>query len=372
MKRHKKLIIVGAGAAGTGIGILLEKLNFHDYIILERDEIGASFRQWPKEMRFITPSFTGQGFGALDLNALTPGTSPAYTFRKEHLSGDEYADFLALLVDHFKINVQTETAVETVTKENGQFKLETPTDTWTSEAVVWATGEFQFANTGRIHGDEHGVHVGEITSYDELEKGKYVVIGGGESGMDAAYHLALAGNEVTVVLDSSAKDVEADPSKTLSPYTFERMQKAVLTGRVTFKEQRLAERIKEERSGYTVKLDNGEHIETSFPPILATGFHSGATQIKSLFEWQPNGKPYVTEEADESTITEGLYLTGPSVQHESAVFCFIYKFRARFAVVVNHLFNKWGMEMDEGVFEDYMTNQMVVEDVTCCEVSCEC
>jgi len=53
------------------MGILLKRLGIKNCGILERDRIGSSFMQWPKEMRFITPSFTGQGFGALDLNAVS-------------------------------------------------------------------------------------------------------------------------------------------------------------------------------------------------------------------------------------------------------------------------------------------------------------
>ncbi|MED0649239.1 NAD(P)-binding domain-containing protein [Aeribacillus sp. FSL K6-1121] len=41
------------------MGILLKRLGIKNCGILERDRIGSSFMQWPKEMRFITPSFTG-------------------------------------------------------------------------------------------------------------------------------------------------------------------------------------------------------------------------------------------------------------------------------------------------------------------------
>ncbi|BDG47721.1 NAD(P)-binding domain-containing protein [Parageobacillus sp. KH3-4] len=46
-------LIVGAGPAGIGMGILLKQLGVENFGILERDRIGSSFRQWTKEMRFI-------------------------------------------------------------------------------------------------------------------------------------------------------------------------------------------------------------------------------------------------------------------------------------------------------------------------------
>ncbi|MCO7127865.1 NAD(P)-binding domain-containing protein [Sporolactobacillus shoreicorticis] len=67
----QNIVIVGAGAAGIGLGVLLQKAGIKHFSILEKDKIGSSFRQWPKEMRMDTPSFPRQGFGALDLNALS-------------------------------------------------------------------------------------------------------------------------------------------------------------------------------------------------------------------------------------------------------------------------------------------------------------
>jgi hypothetical protein len=49
--------------------------------LLERGEaVGTSFRTWPEEMRFISPSFNQQGWAnSFDLNSVAYGTSPAYT-----------------------------------------------------------------------------------------------------------------------------------------------------------------------------------------------------------------------------------------------------------------------------------------------------
>jgi len=86
--------IVGAGAAGVGFGVVLRDLGLDRFAILERDEVGASFEQWPEQMRFITPSFTGEAFGHLDLNSIALETSPAYALQHEHPSGPEYAQYL--------------------------------------------------------------------------------------------------------------------------------------------------------------------------------------------------------------------------------------------------------------------------------------
>lgn len=45
------VIVVGAGSAGIGVSILLQKLGI-SYVILEKTSIGASFNKWPKETRY--------------------------------------------------------------------------------------------------------------------------------------------------------------------------------------------------------------------------------------------------------------------------------------------------------------------------------
>ncbi|WP_103026526.1 NAD(P)-binding domain-containing protein [Salinibacter altiplanensis] len=97
--------IVGAGAAGVGFGVVLRDLGLDCFAILERDEVEASFEQWPEQMRFITPSFTGEAFGHLDLNSIALETSPAYALQHEHPSGPEYAQYLRNVASYFDLPI---------------------------------------------------------------------------------------------------------------------------------------------------------------------------------------------------------------------------------------------------------------------------
>ena len=72
------VIVVGAGAAGVGVGITLQHVGIKNYVIVDRDTVGASFAAWPAETRFITPSFPSNSIGMLDLNSVAIGVSPAY------------------------------------------------------------------------------------------------------------------------------------------------------------------------------------------------------------------------------------------------------------------------------------------------------
>lgn len=367
------IVIVGAGPSGIGLGILLKKLGVENFLILEKDLAGSSFYRWPKEMRLITPSFTGQGFGALDLNAVTLRTSPAHTFQKEHLSGKEYGDYLNLLNYHFELPVVVDTKVTLVRKEQEHFQLQTSRGALETRALVWAAGEYQFPNDHPFPGAEMARHNSTINSWKEIDSGHVTVIGGYESGADAAYHLIQAGKNVRLVSKSALlpDDQAVDPSRSLSPFTKERLRTALGSDRLGTIENNAVRKLEQKNGIFKFTLSDGTWFESETVPVLATGFRSGAEQIASLFKWQDNGKPLLTDE-DESSITENLFLIGPSVQHDQAVFCFIYKFRQRFAVVARTIIDRFHLPHNPDVFTDYKNNQMYLDDLSCCEVGCDC
>ena len=69
------VVVVGAGPAGIGVAIALMDAGIESLLVLERDYVGSSFAQWPKETRFITPSFPSNSIGMLDLNSIAIGIS---------------------------------------------------------------------------------------------------------------------------------------------------------------------------------------------------------------------------------------------------------------------------------------------------------
>ena len=108
---HHRIIIIGAGAAGLGMAITLQEFNIKDVLIIEKGTIGHSFKHWPLSTKTITPSFTTNGFGMPDMNAIAKDTSPAFTFNEEHLSGKRCAEYLSLVATHYNLNVKTNTNV---------------------------------------------------------------------------------------------------------------------------------------------------------------------------------------------------------------------------------------------------------------------
>ena len=79
LSKEFNVIIIGAGAAGIGVGIALEHAGVENFLIVDRDTVGSSFTSWPDETRFITPSFPSNSIGMLDLNSIAIGVSPAFS-----------------------------------------------------------------------------------------------------------------------------------------------------------------------------------------------------------------------------------------------------------------------------------------------------
>ena len=120
----KPVIVVGAGPAGLGIGIVLEKMGI-EYLILERDSVGFSFKKWPLNMNLITPSFTGNYFNMVDLNSISPQTSPAFNLNTEHPTGIEYANYLEDVAHGYDLKISLGVDIKSIKKlKSGEYELE--------------------------------------------------------------------------------------------------------------------------------------------------------------------------------------------------------------------------------------------------------
>ncbi|CAN0074243.1 unnamed protein product [Discosporangium mesarthrocarpum] len=487
------VIVVGAGCSGIGTAVMLTQtfgLDTSRVLIVERgEEVGESFRRWPMEMRFISPSFNQQGWtDSFDLNSISHGTSPAFSLHIEHPTGMEYAAYLKAITKLNELQVRTSTEVECIrpvgnpeeeegrpkfsvdvrTAANEEEGTEAKSETLTSRYIVWAAGEFQYphanmntvkttdsvktmeidgeekkseeqdseaeamadvlaqekeriadeddelrqqSNDNGLRGAEFCRHNSTVGSWKYLEGDDFIIIGGYESGLDACVNLAKAGKRAKVLASTPCWDVKtADPSIELAPYTANRLREVTAPD---FSPQpqmlapiRVVSVEKAEGGGYNVTAEwqEVEEVEdaplrepikvstyhepgepgttitlhTPNPPILATGFEGSVRAAAShLFAFaDENHKragclgnaPLLTDD-DESTKVPGVFLVGPQVQHDSLVFCFVYKFRQRFGVVANAICQGLGMDT-KAAKGDCRSNNMYLDNFETCEDTC--
>ncbi|OLU26972.1 thioredoxin reductase [Pseudomonas sp. PA15(2017)] len=374
MESSADLVIVGAGAAGIGMGLMLQALGVDRFVILDRGDIGESFRRWPAETSFITPSFYSNPFGLPDLNAVSPSSSPAITSRTEHLNGQAYADYLALLASKHELPVITQCSVEGVQRLPGDgFELTTSQGSGTTKLLIWATGEFQFPDLLPFPGAQLCRHYAQVRSWKESACSDQIVIGGYESGIDAAINLIRMGCRVKLLVRKPNWDqpTPEDPSLSLSPFSRERMDKAMRSGRLELHFGADVTDVSKMMEWHRVRSSDGRVWLSENAPILGTGFLSGggARQIEECFDWAENGKPILTEH-DESSKTPGLFMLGPQVQHEQRIYCFIYKFRQRFPVVALKVLNRLGLPVPDNLDKTWALFDPPAEG--CCSDECDC
>jgi len=301
-----RVLIIGAGPAGLGVSMALRQAGVSDQLVVDEREVGASFASWPKGMVLLSPSFNSNSFGLTDLNAIDPFTSPADFFKSQHPTGESYARYLQVIVDNFQLPVSEGVKVISVEKEEGEFVVKTSLGEIRPNYVVWAGGQFFSPRDKDFPGAELALHSSKVEDWSELEGDDFTVIGGYESGIDAAINLIHNGKSVRLIARGKPWSVDhPDPSLSLSPRTFDRLREI------------LRDPDKRER------LDLISHVTVK--------------SIEKMDDYwvlrDQDDIPLGLKEADESTITPDLFYTGPSLVHRNALFCFIYKFRARFGVI---------------------------------------
>lgn len=201
-----------------------------------------------------------------------------------------------------------------------------------------------------------------------------MVIGGYESGIDAAVHLMERGREVHVLSRGEPWGLDdPDPSRSLSPHTRDRLRRALLEapGQVRFYKNADIRRVVKSGEVYELFDGEGTRFVSRTKPILCTGFVSAMEQsvVRDLWEWK-NGQPVVSEEADESTLMPGLFYSGPSLQHRGMLFCFIYKFRSRFGVIAREIAERLEKEWERPL-KRWRERGFMMDDLSCC-ADCQC
>lgn len=366
------MVIVGAGPAGIGCAALLKQMGIKtsEMLIYDAKTVGSSFEAWPKEMRMITPSFPSNGYHQTDLNAITPDTSPAFSTGKEHPSGVEYAQYLRSVVKHYELSVQENTKIIQVTPHSeNSFILKTDTgETIHSQYLIWAGGEFSAPRTNVFTGSELCLHNSQIDSWDNYNEEHYTVIGCYESGVDAAYNLAMRGKRVTLIDSAQEQPETYDPSRVLSPYTAERLSSMANMDLVELEQGFEVEKVTEDNNGYEILSTKGDIIQSAGKPINCTGFNTHLGPVNSLFDMSEDGFPIINK-FDESTLNRNLFLSGPKLVHGNILLCFIYKFRGRFATPCSIIGAE--LELDTSILSHYLQAGMLLSDFNCCETQ-EC
>jgi thioredoxin reductase (NADPH) len=178
------VIIVGAGPAGISASLRAIENNLK-YLTIERDEIGGTVAKYPRQKMVMT----------------SPVEFPMYgKFKKMQLSKENLLAFWDMVMNRADFNCITGEKVDDIKKgDDGIFTVVTATNRYRSRAVVLALGRAGEPRKLGVKGEDLPKVMYRLIEADHYFNKKILVIGGGDSAVEAAMGLASqVGNQVTL------------------------------------------------------------------------------------------------------------------------------------------------------------------------------
>jgi thioredoxin reductase (NADPH) len=181
------IVVVGGGPCGLACAIEAAKQNLK-HIVLEKGSLTESIRKYPRRMKFFSTAEN------IEIGGIPFPTSNVKATR------DEALQYYRKVVAYYKVNFRLFTEVTGVIKREGIFEVTTRGgEVFVAKNVIIATGYFDFPRILGIPG-ESLPHVSHY--YDEPFKysfTKVVIVGGGNSAIEAALELYRHDVDVTIV-----------------------------------------------------------------------------------------------------------------------------------------------------------------------------
>ena len=291
------LAVIGAGPCGLAVGVAAKRARL-TCSLFEKGPVAASLMRYPLYMTFFSTADKLE----IGVPFVTAGDKPT---RREALS------YYRKVAEHFELDVRQYHTVRRVTAAGEGFDLvaEHPgaaaPETIRSRRVVFATGYFESPNPLDVPG-EHLPHVshffGEAHPYWQQ---RVVIVGGGNSAVEAALELCRVGARVTMIHFLS------DFDRGVKPWVLPDIANRVKEGRVAV---RWCSRVVEITRSHVVvgREPDGEREMLPADFVLAlTGYSADLSLLRSVGVAvdEVSGVPTHVPETMETNIP-GVYIAG--------------------------------------------------------------
>lgn len=184
------LIVVGAGPAGISASLRAAEQELRT-LTLERDTVGGTVSKYPRQKLVMT----------------SPVEFPLYgKFRQTQLSKEQLLAFWEKVMGRTDLNIRAGEGVETIRLEaDGVFHVRTPAGVHRGHAVILAVGKAGTPRKLGVPGEELPHVMYRLIEADHYTEQRLLVVGGGDSAVEAAMGLAeQRGNRVTLVYRGAA------------------------------------------------------------------------------------------------------------------------------------------------------------------------
>lgn len=176
--------IVGAGPAGLSASLRAVERSL-SYVTLEQEEIGGTVAKYPRQKLVMT----------------SPVEFPMHgKFNKLEISKEKLMEFWASVIKKGDVQVRTQEKVETIVRgADGTLTVTSSKGTYRAHSVILALGRRGTPRKLGIKGEELPKVMYSLIEADAYVNAKILVVGGGDSAVEAALGLAhQKGNQVTL------------------------------------------------------------------------------------------------------------------------------------------------------------------------------
>jgi thioredoxin reductase len=186
------VVVAGAGQAGLAVSHELGAAGV-DHVVLERSRVAEAWRSRWDSFTLVTPNWT----------LALPGSSYDGDDPEGHVHRDQIVEFLQTYADRYAGPIHEGVSVEAVeTGAGGTFRLRTSDGDLDADTVIVCTGAYQRPHLPVVASAFPGhVAVMDVTSYrrpDDLPAGRVLLVGSGQTGVQLAEELHLAGRDVVL------------------------------------------------------------------------------------------------------------------------------------------------------------------------------
>ncbi|HSR90801.1 MAG TPA: YpdA family putative bacillithiol disulfide reductase [Gemmatimonadales bacterium] len=190
MTEHTKLLVIGAGPCGLAVGVAAKTAGV-SCILLDRRTVVSTIERYPLNMTFFsTPE-------RIEIGGVPFIASHEKPTRRDGLL------YYRRVAEHFGLDARPGEDVTSVTRAGDGFELAVKrrhdSTRYTADNVVFATGYYDWPNRLGVPGEDlpHVAHY-FMEGHRHWHQ-RVVVIGGGNSAVDAALECWRAGAHVTMV-----------------------------------------------------------------------------------------------------------------------------------------------------------------------------
>ncbi len=317
------LLVIGAGPIGLAVGIAARQAGL-PCVLLDRRTIVSTIERYPLGMTFFS---TPERIEIGDIPFIASHEKPT---RKDGLL------YYRRVAEHYQLDIRPGQEVLEVTRDDGAFLVQVrrPHDetTYRARAVVFATGYFDNPNYLGIPGEElpHVSHY--FTEGHPYWHRRVVVIGAGNSSVDAALECWRAGATVTLVHFGEGFD------RTVKAWVLPDIANRVKEGSIAVRWRSRVRAITPTEVEIASDVSGAVECLPTDAVLAMTGYHADTSLLERLgVPVDPLTGIAMYDERTMETSVPGCYMAGVMASGNDANRLFIENSRAHGELIVRHV-----------------------------------